>query len=70
MDEALAEPTQTKAAAREKVITHLNSITLSPLPFFLDSPNLQVTKLTASLSDGVVADVNRDTSSLGMPARL
>lgn len=48
MDEGLVEATWTNAATREKVIALLNSMTLDPLPYFLDSSNLQITKLIAS----------------------
>lgn len=50
------------ATARENVVAILNSMTLHPLPLSLISSNLQVMRLTSSISSGAIADVSKDTS--------
>lgn len=59
MDEALEEAMQAISTVREKVIAILNSITFDLLPFSLNPSNLQVGRLTLSLSGGAATDMSK-----------
>lgn len=52
---------QATIVTKEKVVILLNSMTLDPLPFFLNSFNPHVAKLTSSLLREVETDVSKDT---------
>lgn len=64
MDKVLEEVVKTNAAAREKMVPLLNSISLTPLPISRNSSNPQVTRLTSFLPSKVVANSNKDTSAI------
>lgn len=63
MDKTLEEAMQDNAATREKVVALQNSMILDPLPFYSNSSNPQLAKLTSSLPGEAVADMSKAGSS-------